>query len=127
MQRALASLPAPDFQVPTDSNLVTVTIDSRTGCLASGSTPDLYRRSAYYVSGTEPTSTCAAPSATVPSVGGMSAGEAQSTLQSSGFNVQVVTKRSPGKRGDSGEVWRQSPSGGSEAAQGSTVTIWVNP
>ena len=127
MQRALASLPAPDFQLPSDSNLVTVTIDSRTGCLASGSTPDIYRRSAYYVSGTEPTSTCAAPSATVPSVVGLSGSEAESTLQSNGFNVDVVTRRGSGRGTGSGEVWRQSPSGGSEAAQGATVTIWVNP
>ena len=127
MQRALARLPATDFQVPSGSNLVTVTIDTRTGCLASGSTPDSYRRSAYYVSGTEPKSTCAAPTATVPSVVGESAGEARSTLQSNGFNVDVVTKRGRGKRRGSGVVWRQSPSGGSEAAQGTTVTIWVNP
>jgi penicillin-binding protein 1A len=127
MQRALAELPAPDFEVPSNSNLVTVTIDTRTGCLASGSTPDLYRRSAYYVSGTEPKSSCAAPTATVPPVVGMSAGEAQSTLQSHGFNVEVVTKRGKGGRAGSGAVWRQSPSGGSEAAQGTTVTVWVNP
>jgi penicillin-binding protein 1A len=127
MQSALAELPATDFQLPSDSDLVSVTIDSRTGCLASKSTPDIYLRTAYYVSGTEPTSTCAAPTATVPSVVGMSAGEAQSMLQSNGFNVDVITKRSRGRRGGSGVVWRQSPSGGSEAVQGSTVTIWVNP
>ena len=128
MQRALAGLPATGFELPSDSNLVTVTIDSRTGCLASKSTPDLYRTSASYIGGTEPTASCAAPSATVPPVVGMSVGEAKSTLQSNGFNVDTVTKRGRGGRGAGpGEVWRQSPSGGSEAAQGSTVTIYVNP
>ena len=127
MQRALDGLAAPDFQVPSNSTLVSVAIDTRTGCIASRSTPDQYRSSAYYVSGTEPTSTCAAPSNTVPSVVGMSSGEAESTLQSNGFNVDIVVKRGRGGKKDSGVVWRQSPSGGSEATQGSTVSIWVNP
>ena len=126
MQRATAGRPATGFEVPSESNLVTVTIDSRTECLASGSTPDAFRSTAYYASGTEPTSTCAAPTATVPSVVGMSAGNAQATLQSGGFNAVLVKKKGGGRK-QSGQVWRQSPRAGTEAAVGSSVTIYISP
>jgi penicillin-binding protein 1A len=57
MQRALAAVPATDFQVP--EGLVPIEIDTRTGCRASISTPDEYRSTTYFQIGDEPT--CTAP------------------------------------------------------------------
>jgi penicillin-binding protein 1A len=66
----------------------------------------------------------------VPSVLGMSRSEAEGTLQAKGFNVNAIIEpeTAPGQaRRNSGRVWKQSPSSGTSAKRGSTVTIWVNP
>jgi beta-lactam-binding protein with PASTA domain len=59
----------------------------------------------------------------------MSSGQAQSTLRNAGFDVTVISESEPGRRGKSNKnrVWKQSPSAGTPAEQGSNVTIWVNP
>lgn len=63
----------------------------------------------------------------VPNVVGMSQAAARSAIRRAGFNSAVVRECSP-SGGDEGlRVWRQSPGGGTQARQGSTVTIWVNP
>jgi penicillin-binding protein 1A len=197
MATALVGVPASDFQQP-DIGLVTVIIDSRTGCLAGSYTPDEYAVSATFARGTEPEEKCRSkrpgvrvpdvfsypasearelleragfavnevdePSSTyppgrvvgqspeggetapegstvtiyisvadnrtsVPDVLGMSSGQAQSTLRNAGFDVTVISESEPGRRGKSNKnrVWKQSPSAGTPAEQGSNVTIWVNP
>ena len=197
MSAALIGVPATDFTQP-DIGLVTVVIDSRTGCLAGSYTPDEYAVSATFARGTEPEEKCRSrrpgtevpdvfsfpvddaralleragfevsaveePSSTyppgrvigqspeggetapegstvtiyvsvadnrsnVPDVLGYSSGDAQSVLRNAGFDVTVVSESEPGRRGNSGKnrVWKQSPSGGTPAQQGSNVTIWVNP
>ena len=66
----------------------------------------------------------------VPNVLGYSQGQAVSMLRREGFNVSVVHEAESDPQEaeqNSGEVWKQSPPGGTEAEVGSTVTIWVNP
>jgi serine/threonine-protein kinase len=64
----------------------------------------------------------------VPSVLGMSRSAAQSTLQQAGFRASVITaKEGASWKSNRGQVWKQSPSSGAGGADGSTVTIWVNP
>ncbi len=59
---------------------------------------------------------------TVPDVVGQSQSSATSTLENDGFRVEVTTVTSPGS---AGRVISQSPTGGSRANAGSTVTITV--
>jgi eukaryotic-like serine/threonine-protein kinase len=59
----------------------------------------------------------------VPNVVGMSQDNAQSTLANSGFTVSTVEQNSDAPKGT---VVDQSPNGGSEAPDGSTVTITVS-
>ena len=66
----------------------------------------------------------------VPSTLGMSRSDSEETLKDEGFNVQVIIQSESNKKKAkkrAGRVWKQSPGGGSEAEEGSTVTIWVNP
>ncbi len=63
----------------------------------------------------------------VPNVIGMSQAAARSAIQRAGFNSAVVRECSPSGGDEGMRVWRQSPGGGTQASQGSTVTIWVNP
>jgi len=197
MDTALLGVPARDFTQP-DIGLITVVIDSRTGCLADSFTPDEYAVSATFASGTEPEKRCRAgrpgvrvpdvfsfpidearalmrragfdvntvsePSSTyppgrvigqdpdagekapegstvtlyvsvsgqetsrVPDVLGYTRGSAEAALRNAGFQVNVVTQSDGGRgRKDKNRVWRQSPSAGTIAREGSTVTIWVNP
>ncbi|MGH2786560.1 MAG: penicillin-binding protein [Actinomycetota bacterium] len=140
MSRALAGVPVAQFDVPA-AGLVAVTIDTRTGCLAASRTPDSHQSTQYFTPGTAPNQTCAVPGdddgdgevdtddRTVPSVIGYERGAAVSLLEGKGFSVDVVQEResSGGSKKRSGEVWKQSPSGGTEFSRGATVTIWVNP
>jgi serine/threonine-protein kinase len=65
----------------------------------------------------------------VPDVLGYTSEQARATLRNAGFDVEVVFQSEPGRKGNSrnDRVWKQSPSGGTAAQQGSNVTIWVNP
>ncbi len=68
--------------------------------------------------------------ASVPDVLGQSEGSAEGELHSFGYDVRVVyqSESSPGQaRKHGGLVWKQSPASGTQAASGTTVTIWVNP
>ena len=196
MARALIGIPASAFTKP-DISLVTVVIDSRTGCLANRLTPDEYKVSATFAKGTEPEKACRtslpgvkvpdvfsypveeatdlleragfavttvdqpddtyppgrvigqdpgagekAPAGstvtlyisarveetTVPDVLGQTRSSAEAELRNAGFEVEVIVE-DDGNKGKKGKnrVWKQSPAGGSQASQGSTVTIWVNP
>ena len=64
------------------------------------------------------------PMSTVPDVTAQDEGSAQSTLEQSGFTVQVQ-RQDVNDPGLDGIVLSQSPTGGSKAKQGSTVTIIV--
>src|SRR5689334_17387250 len=62
----------------------------------------------------------------VPNVVGLSQASAEASLQSSGFKVTVDTV--PGPAGTQpGSVWQQTPKATTTAAQGTTVTILVQP
>ena len=64
--------------------------------------------------------------ASVPNVVGLSQASAEASLQSSGFKVTVDTV--PGPAGTQpGSVWQQTPKATTTAAQGTTVTILVQP
>ena len=60
MSDAVAGMEVADFEVPEGATIA-VTIDTRTGCLASSDTPDEFRVTDEFVIGTEPTGTCALP------------------------------------------------------------------
>jgi len=60
----------------------------------------------------------------VPRVVGSNVSTAQSTLQNAGF--QVTTQPLPNSTAPAGQVVRQSPPGGTLAAKGSQVTIYVS-
>jgi serine/threonine-protein kinase len=61
--------------------------------------------------------------AAVPSVVGQSEDDARATLQGAGFNVSVTREESADE--DPGTVLRQSPAGGEQAEEGSTVALVV--
>jgi penicillin-binding protein 1A len=68
----------------------------------------------------------------VPDVVGLTQGAATSALHQAGFEVAVSAEQEcdpldPACEYRQGVVWAQSPSGGSEIPDGSTVTIVVNP
>jgi penicillin-binding protein 1A len=68
----------------------------------------------------------------VPDVVGMPRADAIQMLDARGFVVDVVNQwrcepTNPDCSAVPNRVWSQSPSGGEEAEEGSTVTIWVNP
>jgi penicillin-binding protein 1A len=68
--------------------------------------------------------------ATVPDVLGLPESDARERLEGSGFHVEIIHEAESSKghaKNHRGEVWKQSPGGGTEAERGSTVTIWVNP
>ena len=69
-------------------------------------------------------------STSVPSVLGLSRGDAEARLRDAGYDVATVIEREPDKKQAKkrkGQVWKQSPASGTTAKKGSTVTIWVNP
>jgi len=61
---------------------------------------------------------------TVPSVVGMTEQQATSTLQNQGFKVSRQSQSTTNPN-DNGRVVAQNPNGGTQADQGSTVTIYV--
>ncbi len=68
--------------------------------------------------------------AQVPSVLGLSGDDARTQLENAGFAAHVVVQAeppTPDAAQRQGTVWKQSPSGGSSAVQGTTVTVWVDP
>jgi penicillin-binding protein 1A len=66
----------------------------------------------------------------VPEVLGMEEDEATDAIEDEGLEVRGIDRaESDPDRADAnqGRVWKQAPAGGSQAREGSTVTIWVNP
>ena len=67
---------------------------------------------------------------TVPDVLGMSREAAVERLNDAGYEVDTIIERESSRgraKNNRNRVWKQSPAGGTSAARGSTVTIWVNP
>jgi serine/threonine-protein kinase len=125
MVRAMANLPVMDFVQP-DVDLVTVTIDTRSGCLATRFTPEEFRGEGVYTAGTEP-KPCKPPKelATVPNVVGFSSvPDAVRLLIDAGFDVEQVEEQN--LTYPPGVVIAQSPGGGQKALQGSTVTVTIS-
>ncbi|MDQ3878563.1 MAG: PASTA domain-containing protein, partial [Actinomycetota bacterium] len=122
---ALSGVPASNFVQPA-VGLVTVTIDTRTGCLAGSLTPPQYRASGTFEKGTEPKKTCHVKGdrKTVPDVVGFPKNDALQILKTAGFEVQETEAESTTY--PPGRVIAQSPSAGSKAAPGSTVTITIS-
>ena len=62
---------------------------------------------------------------------GLRQGEAIRRLQNAGFGVAVRERvecgGGTGCHPRSGIVWKETPQPGTQLAEGSTVTIWVNP
>ena len=65
----------------------------------------------------------------VPNVLGLLADQAAAKAREAGFiaNVVVAAEPPPGTVGNAGKAWKQSPISGSNADEGSTITVWVNP
>ena len=124
MQRALARVPASSFSVPT--NLVTVVIDTRTGCLVNQFTPLDKRAAASFEAGSAPKKTCFVPgdSARVPDVLYLKLEKALGILQGAGFPISKVTE--PTFKYPPGTVIGVDPAPGTRVATGSTVTIVVS-
>ena len=66
---------------------------------------------------------------TVPNVLGQIADQAAATIRAAGFeaNVVVEVQPAPVPPGSDGKAWQQSPVSGTQADEGTTVTVWVNP
>jgi penicillin-binding protein 1A len=124
MFRALSDYPVEDFVVP-DLSVVTVEIDTRNGCLVSKFTPQEYRGTGVFATGTEPEESCREPgdTKTVESFIGFPRSEAVRILEDEGFNV--VTEAAPTGSYPPGTVVDQDPPGGTKVAAGSTVTLYV--
>ena len=125
MSDALIGVPARDFTQP-DIGLVTVTIDSRTGCLANSFTPDEYAVSATFARGTEPEKACRTkrPGVEVPDVFSFPVEEATDVMERAGFEVTTVSE--PSSSYPPGRVVGQDPDAGDKAPLGSTVTLYIS-
>ncbi|MDQ4065235.1 MAG: PASTA domain-containing protein, partial [Actinomycetota bacterium] len=125
MQNALAETPASSFDKPA-FGFITVTIDTRTGCLANDLTPDEFRQTAVYPSDARPKESCRAPRTRVdvPNVFGYPAGEAREILEDEGFVVEEIVEYSTTY--PPGVVIGQDPPGGSKARPGSTIILVVS-
>ena len=75
-------------------------------------------------SGPPSTATAAGALSSVPDVVGTGFGRASAEVSSAGYNVATVYECDPRGGANPGDVWRQSPGGGTQAPQNSTVTLW---
>ncbi len=123
MSQALAGVPASSFIQP-NIGLITVTIDTRNGCLANESTPKEFRADAVFPKGSAPKKTCKTPGQKVPDVVGFPVEQAVDLLHRGGWEVeqreQETTEYPPGV------VAAQSPAGGEKVKEGSTVVLYVS-
>jgi penicillin-binding protein 1A len=130
--RALADVPADDFDVP-EVALTRVRVDTSRNCLPNPYTaPELVAERAY-LTGTEPAELCTEPTgpsatdlADVPDVGGLPAELAQVTLEAAGFTVEVREEFSTAL--PPGFVVRQDPPAGPDQllAGGYAATIHLS-
>jgi penicillin-binding protein 1A len=127
MAAATKRMPVRDFPSP-NVTYVTVRVDVTQNpyCLPNPYNPPGNTKSLQFIEGTQPTKTCRTPTSaqlvTVPSVIGLSQATAESRLRAAGFNIVV-------KEGSStqpaGTVISESPAAGTQAYQGTSVTITV--
>src|SRR5207248_1075646 len=97
-----------------------------------------------YVVGQSPCAGCLAPGgstvtlqigtgkapAKVPNVLGKSSADAREALESAGLAARVILKAEPPAPDSdqrAGLAWKQNPAAGAAVAQGTTVTVWINP
>jgi penicillin-binding protein 1A len=127
MLRATAGLPPEQFPTPEVRYVdVAVDVTQRPYCLPNENTLPMNIEVLHFISGTEPNQVCTSPKAVqrviVPSVVGFTEDEARTTLEQSGFYVQV---RSEPSTQPAGTVIYQDPSGGLTEPQTSTITITI--
>ncbi|MGH2820028.1 MAG: transglycosylase domain-containing protein, partial [Actinomycetota bacterium] len=124
MLRALSGVPATDFTEP-EEGVVTVAIDTRTGCLAGDLTPDEYVEYASFSEGGQPTQECPVESdgVEIPEVVGFSAEEAEDTLLAEGLYASRTYE--PSSSHPPGTVIGLEPGAGELAPEGSTITVVV--
>ena len=127
MLRATANLAPEQFPTPEVRYVdVAVDVTQRPYCLPNENTLPIDVQVLHFISGTEPSQVCTSPKAVqrviVPSVVGFAEDEARTTLEQSGFYVQV---RSEASTQPAGTVIYQDPSGGLTEPQTSTVTITI--
>jgi membrane peptidoglycan carboxypeptidase len=127
MLRATANLAPEQFPTPEVRYVdVAVDVTQRPYCLPNENTLPMDIQVLHFISGTEPNQVCTSPKAVerviVPSVVGFGEDEARTTLEQSGFYVQV---RSEASTQPAGTVIYQDPSGGLTEPQTTTVTITI--
>jgi penicillin-binding protein 1A len=126
MANATRGMPVERFVRPT-SEYVTVNVDTSRNCLPNQFTPPYLIQPVTYLVGTEPTSHCTQPTSyqplAVPSVVGLQQEDAVDVLEGAGFHVDAALRNS---HQPAGTVVSQSPAGGEQALQASTVTITVS-
>ena len=121
MLAALAGVPASSFTNP--GGVVTYTVDTRTGCLATDKTPEEFVGEAQYATGDAPASDCG-KDLKVPDVFGFPEADAIAIMEDAGFEVNVVKVSS--NQYPPGRVVGQSPAAGETASAGSTITLEVS-
>jgi penicillin-binding protein 1A len=124
--RLLGTLPPTPFDVP-ETDLITVTVDTRgENCLASETTPDEYRDTVEVLPGTEPDETCQIEGdiVEVPDVIDFPAADAVAAMHGVGLDVSLTYETTDDY--PPGLVMSQSPEGGSQAEEGSTVTLTIS-
>ncbi len=69
------------------------------------------------------------PTAAVPSVLGLSAGDARALVEGRGLVIEIteLAEPPPGDTTRAGLVWKQSPVAGTSIDVGGTVQVWVDP
>lgn len=124
MSVALADDPVLGFASP--GGFITVTIDTRNGCLADRFTPDENRAESLFLKGTEPTESCRVKGdrAKVPDVFSFPVEDAIRILKDAGFKVEQVEEESDTY--PPGRVIDQDPAAGTKLPRGATVTITVS-
>ena len=127
MLRATANLAPEQFPTPEVRYVdVAVDVTQHPYCLPNANTLPMDIEVLHFISGTEPNEVCRSPASVerviVPSVVGFAEDEAKTTLEQSGFYVQV---RAEASTQPAGTVIYQTPSGGVTELQTSTITITI--
>jgi penicillin-binding protein 1A len=125
MQQALANVPPEPFKQPA-IQVVTVTIDTRNGCLAGPFTPAPDQAQATFEPGAQPTKSCPESGDTgpVPDVTGLAIADATATLTDQGF--EVSQRKQVSRNHPAGRVLAQSPAAGTQVSPGTKVILTVS-
>lgn len=125
MLQALSGVAPHDFAKPAVP-LITVTIDTRNGCLAGPFTPPVDQAQATFQPGAQPTRSCPQPGdkASMPDVTGLQVADATAQLTSAGF--EVTQQKRISRTHPAGQVLAQSPPAGTRVRPGARVTLVVS-